>query len=406
MNLGTDHIHRAICRVSIILLCSANMSAWCDALDNWSTNQVGTNAFRLLNVVYGNGRFVAAGGMLDGGALLSSENGVDWTVRANGGASCCPGLTYGLTFGGGKFVGVGHFGNIARSSDGIRWSYSSVDSVALHAVAYGLGRFVAVGGSGFIGTSNIFTSADAITWVPRQSDPVSQTFLSDVIFANLTNSLRFVAIGGGSVFISSNLGVNWARYPIPGGSRISQANGLVIVPFGTGTNLLSTDAVNWSMVPTGLPGALGKVAYAAGMFLARMGSGIASSADGTNWILHAGQTVPNPSGDGEDSGFAFDGHRLVCLGNMFTPSFFTYHSFVCRSDDFVGLGVSGDPASSLVLSGLAGRTYRIDYTDLLSPGTSNWMVLTNLSMANTQMIISAPLPTDRSQRFYRSALLP
>src|SRR2546430_469055 len=96
-------------------------SAHADALDNWTTTQVGTNSFALNYVVYGNGRYVAAGGWGDKGAILSSEDGLNWALRAKGSNGCCPSLAWGLAFGGGRYVTVGHFGGTASSTDGTNW---------------------------------------------------------------------------------------------------------------------------------------------------------------------------------------------------------------------------------------------------------------------------------------------
>jgi len=51
---------------------------------------------------------------------------------------------------------------------------------------------------------------------------------------------------------------------IPGGNKISYANGLFIVPLNNKTNLISVDGINWSLNYTGLTNMLGVVTYGNG----------------------------------------------------------------------------------------------------------------------------------------------
>ncbi len=94
---------------------------------------------------YGNGLFVA---VAVGGSkkIITSTNGMTWTVRVMG-------VAYGLnsiTFGNGLFVAVGN-NSIVTSSDGINWTVgTSSTSDNWHSITYGGGVFVAVGGSGAI----------------------------------------------------------------------------------------------------------------------------------------------------------------------------------------------------------------------------------------------------------------
>jgi len=400
--------------LTLMLVLSSAITTWSDALDNWSTNQVSTNSFGLNQVVYGNGRFVAAGGQSDGGAILSSEDGATWTVRANG--YCCsnPSLVWGLAYGSGRFVAVGHFGGVATSTNGIHWSFTNVPTAG-YAVAYGAGRFVAVGGAG---VSNIFTSTDGLTWTQRRSHATEERDIVSVTFGALPGGgLRFVAIGpnDGFIYVSSDGGATWTRSSIAGGGDVSYANGLFFVPLGNGTNLLSTNAVSWNATSTGLTGTLGKVTYAAGLYIARVlkaggwagaSSSFATSVNGTNWLLRSGQTEPQLPGPGSNSGFAFDGHRFVTVGSRVGTGFFEESAFVFRSDDIVSLAISDAATPRIIVSGLEGRSYQLEYRDAFQiPGT-NWLTLTNIVLTNSQLLFHDSPATGAGHRFYRAALLP
>src|SRR5881409_551334 len=183
-----------------------------DALDHWTSTQLSTNSFGLNLLVYGNGRYVAAGGKSDGGALMSSEDGLSWILRADGGCCGPPSLVYGLTYGGGRFVAVGHFGGTASSSDGINWSFANVQSGALNDVAYGAGIYAAVGSADYFYFDNIFSSVDGFTWTARHSDPTEQRSISGVAYG----AGKFVAIGANDGFTyTSSTGTNWTRRSIP-----------------------------------------------------------------------------------------------------------------------------------------------------------------------------------------------
>ena len=73
----------------------------------------------------------------------------EWTLRKQGSSSLM-----GVAYGNGRFVAVGRRGTILTSSDGVSWTErSSGTSQDLHGVTYGNGLFVAVGSGGTILTS-------------------------------------------------------------------------------------------------------------------------------------------------------------------------------------------------------------------------------------------------------------
>ncbi|MBE0543466.1 MAG: hypothetical protein IH623_19145, partial [Verrucomicrobia bacterium] len=183
---------RLCCYVLASMLLAAVTHAY--ALDNWTTNQVSTNWFGLSHVVYGNGRYVAAGGRSDGGAILSSDDGLNWTLRADGGCCGPPSLVWGLTYSEGRFVAVGHFGGTAISTNGVDWTFGRAASAGLTGVAVADGICVAVG-DGTVGNTvdSIFKSTNGIDWVAEAKSTNEIRDVWDV--AN--RGSRFVAVAAG-----------------------------------------------------------------------------------------------------------------------------------------------------------------------------------------------------------------
>ena len=72
----------------------------------WTLRVPGIN--NLNGVAYGNGTFVAVG---SNGTILTSRDGVSWTVRTSGTAN----TLYDVTYGNGLFVAVGVYGTILTS---------------------------------------------------------------------------------------------------------------------------------------------------------------------------------------------------------------------------------------------------------------------------------------------------
>jgi|GEM_PF-2777750 len=182
---------------------------------NWDVVTVGTSG-RIKSVVYGNGQYVAVGGVDArnaedqiveegshpevwtspdaytwtrvfsgdgysfsdievgngiflvqglGGELWRSINGNDWSLQASG-----PEYPGDLEFGNGLFVAVSYyFGVIMTSEDGISWTTrltgDNTSNRFFYGVAYSDGIYFATGGSG-----TLYTSFDGLDWTKRETD--------------------------------------------------------------------------------------------------------------------------------------------------------------------------------------------------------------------------------------------
>ena len=128
--------------------------------------------------------------------LMSSADLEEWTVHDTGDA----GSLYGVAYGDGRFVAVGEGGTVLTSSNGLDWTQrQSGTDQRLNAIAYGDGFFVAVGNEGFVGVSS-----DGIEWVSPgvPVDPHSGSEAGDLHDIAYGNG-RFVAVGSYGPFGSA-----------------------------------------------------------------------------------------------------------------------------------------------------------------------------------------------------------
>lgn len=116
---------------------------WTVVTDKPTTDPIG-------EVTYANGTWVA---LSTSGQVITSSNGLNWTVRTSGFVDLSIGLV-GLTYGHGKFV-ASKGGEVRTSPDGITWSAWSVSSAGQNLVALGAmdNGYIGVGLAGKISTS-------------------------------------------------------------------------------------------------------------------------------------------------------------------------------------------------------------------------------------------------------------
>lgn len=126
----------------------------------------------------------------DSGVAYTSADGLSWSART---LPFDPSVIYSpwrFAVGASAIVGVcGDSTRVARSANGVSWSAVTVGTSAfISRVAFGQGRFVAIGGSA---GDSAFTSADGLTWT-RSNLPTAG--YDKIFFANG----RFIALRAGS----------------------------------------------------------------------------------------------------------------------------------------------------------------------------------------------------------------
>lgn len=168
-----------------------------------------------------------------------------------------------VAFGNGRFVAVGSA--VLFSADGTTWTKDEVKlSGEIRDITYGAGQFVAVGSGGMI-----MTSADGATWTNQTSG--TKLALSGVAYGNG----KFVAVGSGMTILHAGFRTGWP------GEILTSADGITWVKASGDFASQMTNI-----------GTVGLVSYVNGQFVADLGGGTLVSADGLNWTR---RTSPDSS---------------------------------------------------------------------------------------------------------------
>ena len=246
---------------------------------NWvavADSSFGTSG--ILGVAWGNNTWVA---VANEGKVAYSSDGRTWTLVTWTAAMPTPFGTqnnqmYSVAFGNGIFIAIGRQGT-ASSPDGRTWTRITTSNGSN--LAFGGGRWVAVGGRGHTANS----TDNGSTWtnvsagdIYGTSTAVGRSGIMAVVYGNN----RWVIGGDGGRMATSSNGAAWT-------------------------------AVANSTFPSGNQNyAIGSIAWGGNRFVATGNQGIAYSSDGTNWTKVADTTFTSRS----ISGAAFGNNRWVAVG--------------------------------------------------------------------------------------------
>ncbi len=254
------------------------------------------------HIAYGAGTFVIVAEPARC-ALLSSQDGVNWTLRSTAPTN----ELYDVTFGGGRFVAVGNYGNIFVSTNGEIWTTASGGTDRnLRSVARGPSLYVAVGNEGLL-----FTSPDGAAWTRRPAPTTNN--LRGVTFANG----RFVAVGEADALsatvLASSDGIAWTRQPVNtsrGLYSVTFSEGRFVAVGDQGVIFHSPDGLTWTNCSSATTYRLNSVAKAPGMLVAvgRHGA-IVTSTNGMDW-----SNVSPVTTEGYFQGVAYGNGRFVAAG--------------------------------------------------------------------------------------------
>jgi len=217
------------------------------------------------------GMFVAGS---EGGEMATSPDGTTWTAVTNSNFGSYPINT--IAYGNGKFVAGSIYSKMVYSSDGITWTAVTNSPFTANqyfsAIAYGGGKFVAVGGSIDPVDSNgkMAYSSDGETWIAV----MDSTFDNDIRNIAYGNG-KFVAVGSGGKMAYSPDGESWtAVTESPFNSSqyinaIAYGNGKFVAGGTSGKTATSTDGINWTLTDSKFgPEIIGSIAYGNGKFVA------------------------------------------------------------------------------------------------------------------------------------------
>lgn len=282
------------------------------------TTAVNSSGAAIYSVIYANSQYVRVGA---GGRVATSPDAVTWTAQTSGTSSDISEIIYAN----GQYVFVGASGTVGRSTDGITWSITTVSpAVTLYSVTYGNGIYLAVGDSG-----SAFTSTDAITWTSRVTGGLDT--LTGVAFGNgvfvivragsgVGSSQLFVTADGitySAVFLSSFSGALYS---------VTYGNGLFAFSGSNGVVGTSPNGTIWTVtVPYAMTGQ--RIKYDNGLFLyTGWQSGAAAyvyvSTDASSW-MRLNSNITNTVYD-----LCYSGTKMVLVGpsNLIaTNTLYTYN---------------------------------------------------------------------------------
>jgi hypothetical protein len=257
----------------------------------WSSSPVisGSPDTRFNSVTYGNGTYVAAGGL--GGAVFTSTDANVWTQRYwNLGLDNWRAAAHAN----GRFVIAGEassghapFAAVFTSTDGVTWSLIRPGTgPGLHCVAFGNGVWVVAG-------KDLYSSSDATNWTPR-TIPTTGTVHAATFAAG-----RFVLAGELGGVLTSSDGISWTHQSAFGNATVRGLaygnNQFVAVGERGGAGVIwsSADGLTW-IEDGAAPAPLNAVTFAGGAFTAVGANGFVLQSGGTTASI-AIRKVPNGS---------------------------------------------------------------------------------------------------------------
>jgi hypothetical protein len=161
--------------------------------------------------------------------------------------------------------------------------------------------------------------------------------------------------------------------------------------------MVSTDGLSWSPMVKDTTNVFSRVIYTNELYVASTGSTIFTSTNGTNWIQRNFPT------NAHVNGITFGIRNVVAVGSTNSAPPTGPIAFV--SDPFVAINPNPGIPPLLKISGLQGRSYQIESTDILPGNAGNWRTNTTLQLTNSPCFWLDTAATN-SQSFYRAVLLP
>lgn len=307
------------------------------------------------SIVYGAGLFVAVAETGGAECVMTSPDGVTWTLRTTP-TTTNPGW-YGVAWSGSLFVIIGLYANkVLTSPDGITWTLRTAQTGAWDAIAYGAGLFVAIASA----DNHVMTSPDGTTWTKR-STPSAQQWLSVAWSGSL-----FVTVGNGTsnanCVMTSPDGITWTLRACPtqaAWASVTYGASLFVAVANNGAAghrvMTSPDGIAWTARTSAADDPWISVLYGGTTFVAlSQGGDVMTSSDGITWTLRTGPGT-------NSSQLAYGASTFVALGTGYP----TLDAYVATSPDGItwtartgpGTGVALSPANTLRVISSSGALY-------------------------------------------------
>jgi hypothetical protein len=259
--------------------------------DSGTTWSVISQTWPVYRVIWLNQNFI---GFVDGGKMITSADGLNWTTRSLG--TNTNNIT-GMAWSGSQYIAVGTLNTILSSPDGISWTsrLSGTGSIWFSSVASSDAGFVAVGQDLGNSQTAIFNSTDGITWTPNLFT-VAGGHINNILWAGN----QYVAVGqayGTPLILTSANGLSWENRS----SSVNTGMGIELndvtwtgrsyVTVGFGLTASSPDGISWTMNDH-INWGPGGVVWSGNRLMASAMDGFYSSTDGLNWTKTADSNYP------------------------------------------------------------------------------------------------------------------
>jgi hypothetical protein len=147
------------------------------------------------SIIFENGKFIAGGK----GIIAYSADGINWTAAPNpfsviNGSQ--PVQIYDIAYGAGKYVAVGQNRKMAYSANGTDWTEINSEGfgdsdLQIQSIAFGNGKFYA--GAGY---AKVRTSIDGTTWTSVSFSPIFDNGVANSVIREFTYGAgKFIAVG-------------------------------------------------------------------------------------------------------------------------------------------------------------------------------------------------------------------
>lgn len=240
----------------------------------WENIYTDTNGVEYKSICYENGIFVAVGETNSGGGYIiySTNGGISWNVVDN------VSISYALNcvaYGNGRFIALGNRGICFYSDDGMNWVEGATTTGDFSDIVYGDGKFATCSTSG-----NWKYTVDGTSW---SNNGGSCYEVQSITYGKGL----FVAASSAATYALhySYDGFNWSAYSGNGGNFycVRFLNGMFIA-VGASTIYYSEDGQNWNE-GSGITATCKGVAYGNGLYVAVSSDSTTTfySKDGITW---------------------------------------------------------------------------------------------------------------------------